>query len=232
MSDSSVSLIPHITVEPKTEAQYTVIWLHGLGASGHDFEPIVPELMLPDSLAIRFIFPHAPERAVTINNGMRMPAWYDITGLDFDKRVDTDSLVSSSELIEAFIHDQISKGIAARNILLAGFSQGGALALHTGLRFPQRLAGVMALSTYLATGNTLADEGSEQNRDIPILYAHGLQDPMIPMTQAIKSRDRLQELGYGVEWHEYTMEHQVCVDEISDISRWLQYCFSDQSGSK
>lgn len=232
MSDSSTSLIPHITVEPKSAAQYAVIWLHGLGASGHDFEPIVPELMLPDSLAIRFIFPHAPERPVTINNGMRMPAWYDITGLDFDKRVDTESFGDSGKLIEAFIADQIAKGIAAKNILLAGFSQGGALALHTGLRYPERLAGVMALSTYLATGNTLADEGSEPNRDIPILYAHGLQDPMIPMAQAIKSRDRLQALGYGVEWHEYVMEHQVCVDEIGDISRWLQYCFSDQSGSK
>ena len=232
MSDSSSSLIPHITVEPKSDARFAVIWLHGLGASGHDFEPIVPELQLPEALAIRFIFPHAPERPVTINNGMRMPAWYDITGLDFDKRVDSDSFVSSGELIEAFIDDQISKGIVAENILLAGFSQGGALALHTGLRFPQRLAGVMALSTYLATGKTLAEEGSELNRDIPILYAHGSQDPMIPMAQAMKSRDRLQELGYTVEWHEYVMEHQVCVDEIGDISRWLQYCFSDQSGSK
>lgn len=218
-------LIPHITVEPAGDAQYAVIWLHGLGASGHDFEPIVPELKLPASLSVRFIFPHAPERAVTINNGMRMPAWYDITGLDFDKRADMESFGSSGELIEAFIEDQIAKGIPAAHILIAGFSQGGALALHTGLRFPQRLAGVMALSTYLATGTTLAEEGSAANRDIPIFYAHGLQDPMIPIGQAMKSRDRLKELGYTLEWHQYMMEHSVCVDEITDISRWLQFCF-------
>lgn len=225
MPDPSSSLIPHITVEPQSDTQFSVIWLHGLGASGHDFEPIVPELKLPESLAVRFIFPHAPERPVTINNGMVMPAWYDITGLDFDKRADLDGFVSSGALVEAFIASEIDKGIPAERILLAGFSQGGALALHTGLRYPQRLAGVMALSTYLATGTSLAEEGSLANRDIPILYAHGLQDPMIPLGQAMKSRDRLKELGYDVEWHQYMMEHQVCMEEITDISRWLQYCF-------
>jgi phospholipase/carboxylesterase len=183
-------------------------------------------------MPVRFIFPHAPERPVTINNGMRMPAWYDITGLDFDKRADMDSFASSGQLVEAFIGDQIDKGIPAENILLAGFSQGGALALHTGLRYPLRLAGVMALSTYLATGTTLSDEGSDANRETPILYAHGLQDPMIPIGQAMKSRDRLKELGYDVEWHQYMMEHNVCVDEISDISRWLQYCFSNKTGEE
>ena len=226
------SLIPHITVEPTNDAQFAVVWLHGLGASGHDFEPIVPELKLPASMPVRFIFPHAPERPVTINNGMRMPAWYDITGLDFDKRADMESFASSSQLVEAFISDQVDKGILAENILLAGFSQGGALALHTGLRYPRRLAGVMALSTYLATGTTLTDEGSDANRETPILYAHGLQDPMIPIGQAMKSRDRLKELGYDVEWHQYMMEHNVCVDEISDISRWLQYCFSNKTGEE
>ncbi|MEL0082921.1 MAG: alpha/beta fold hydrolase [Gammaproteobacteria bacterium] len=225
MPDPSSSLIPHITVEPQSDTQFSVIWLHGLGASGHDFEPIVPELKLPESLAVRFIFPHAPERPVTINNGMVMPAWYDITGLDFDKRADLDGFVNSGALVEAFIASEIDKGIPAERILLAGFSQGGALALHTGLRYPQRLAGVMALSTYLATGTSLAEEGSLANRDIPILYAHGLQDPMIPLGQAMKSRDRLKELGYDVEWHQYMMEHQVCMEEITDISRWLQYCF-------
>lgn len=226
------SLIPHITVEPTSEAQFAVVWLHGLGASGHDFEPIVPELKLPASMPVRFIFPHAPERPVTINNGMRMPAWYDITGLDFDKRADMESFASSGQLVEAFISDQVDRGIPPENILLAGFSQGGALALHTGLRYPRRLAGVMALSTYLATGTTLADEGSDANRETPILYAHGLQDPMIPIDQAMKSRDRLKELGYDVEWHQYMMEHNVCVDEISDISRWLQYCFSNKTGEE
>jgi len=232
MPDPLNLLIPHVTVEPKTEPQFAVIWLHGLGASGHDFEPVVPELKLPESMSVRFIFPHAPERAVTINNGMRMPAWYDITGLDFDKRADMESFASSGELIEAFISDQIAKGIAAKNILVAGFSQGGALALHTGLRYPQRLAGVMALSTYLATGTTLAEEGSDANREAPIFYAHGLQDPMIPIGQAMKSRDRLKALGYQVEWHQYMMEHSVCVDEISDISRWLQFCFNTRTGEK
>lgn len=222
----AVSLIPHITVEPDTTAEYAVIWLHGLGASGHDFEPIVPELKLPAELAVRFIFPHAPQRPVTINNGMVMPAWYDITGLDFDKRADLESFAASGELVEAFITSQLQLGIPANKIILAGFSQGGALALHTGLRYPQRLGGVMALSTYLATGDSLAEEAAPANRDIPVLYAHGLSDPMIPIAQAIRSRDRLKELGYQVEWYQYMMDHSVCLEEIGDISRWLQRCFS------
>ncbi len=222
----AVSLIPHITVEPNTTAEYAVIWLHGLGASGHDFEPIVPELKLPAELAVRFIFPHAPQRPVTINNGMVMPAWYDITGLDFDKRADLESFATSGELVEAFIASQLQLGIPANKIILAGFSQGGALALHTGLRYPQRLGGVMALSTYLATGDSLAEEAAPANRDIPVLYAHGLSDPMIPIAQAIRSRDRLKELGYQVEWYQYMMDHSVCLEEIGDISRWLQRCFS------
>ncbi len=221
-------LTPHVSVESAANPRFAVIWLHGLGASGHDFEPIVPELKLPDSIAVRFIFPHAPERPVTINSGMVMPAWYDITGLDFDKRADLDSFVSSGELVEAFISDQIAQGISAQNIVIAGFSQGGALALHTGLRYPAQLAGVMALSTYLATGTTLAEEGSDANRETPILYAHGLQDPMIPIAQAIKSCDRLMELGYNVEWHQYMMQHNVSVEEINDISRWLQQRFNSQ----
>lgn len=222
----AASLIPHITVEPDTTAEYAVIWLHGLGASGHDFEPIVPELKLPAELAVRFIFPHAPQRPVTINNGMVMPAWYDITGLDFDKRADLESFATSGELVEAFIASQLQLGIPANKIILAGFSQGGALALHTGLRYPQRLGGVMALSTYLATGDSLAEEAAPANRDIPVLYAHGLSDPMIPIAQAIRSRDRLKELGYQVEWYQYMMDHSVCLEEIGDISRWLQRCFS------
>lgn len=219
-------LLPHLLVEPEGEAEFAVIWLHGLGASGHDFEPIVPELKLPKSLRVRFIFPHAPERPVTINNGAVMPAWYDISSLDFNKRGDQEGFVSSGALVEAFIRDQATKGVVTENIILAGFSQGGALALHVGLRFPQRLAGVMALSTYLGTGATLAEEGSVVNRHTPILYAHGLHDPMIPVAQARKSRDRLTELGYGLEWHEYEMDHSVCLDEIDDISRWIQACLS------
>ncbi|HAC34656.1 MAG TPA: carboxylesterase [Gammaproteobacteria bacterium] len=222
----AASLIPHITVEPDTTAEYAVIWLHGLGASGHDFEPIVPELKLPAQLAVRFIFPHAPQRPVTINNGMVMPAWYDITGLDFDKRADLESFAASGELVEAFITSQLQLGIPANKIILAGFSQGGALALHTGLRYPQRLGGVMALSTYLATGDSLPEEAAPANRDTPVLYAHGLRDPMIPIAQATRSRDRLKELGYQVEWHQYMMDHSVCLEEIGDISRWLQRCFS------
>jgi phospholipase/carboxylesterase len=217
----SEELLPALVIEPNRSADTAVIWLHGLGADGHDFEPIVPEMGL-DDLAIRFIFPHAPTRPVTINNGMVMPAWYDITAPDLSEGQDTKGTRESEQQIQAWIQNQIDSGIAAERILLAGFSQGGAIALHTGLRYPQTLGGIIALSTYLPLADTVADEKHAANHNIPIFMAHGNGDPIIPINGAQRSRDRLIELGHEVEWHEYTMPHSVCPSEIEAIARWIR----------
>ena len=195
-----------------------VIWLHGLGADGHDFEPIVPELGLPAAPRVRFVFPHAPVQPVTINGGFRMRAWYDIYN---DGRQDAAGVRASQQGVEALIEREKERGVAPHRIILAGFSQGGAIALHTGLRYPARLAGILALSTYLPLGDTLAAEAHPVNRDVPILMAHGTQDPLIPLARAAASRDALQRLGYSVEWHEYPMPHSVCAEEIRHIGAWL-----------
>ena len=195
-----------------------VLWLHGLGADGHDFEPIVPELGLPAAPRVRFVFPHAPVQPVTINGGFRMRAWYDITN---DGRQDADGIRASQERVEALIDRETGRGVAPHRIVLAGFSQGGAIALHTGLRYPKRLAGILALSTYLPLGDTLAAEAHPANRDVPILMAHGAQDPLIPLARAAASRDALRALGYPIEWHEYPMPHSVCAEEIAHIGPWL-----------
>lgn len=196
-----------------------VIWLHGLGADGHDFEPIVPELKLPAAPAVRFVFPHAPIRAVTINGGAKMRAWYDI-----DPRAplagDAD-IRSSAASIEELIDEQVARGIPTKRIVLAGFSQGGVIALQLGLRYSEPLAGIMALSTYLHDPEHVVDRISLDNAGIPIFMAHGLMDPMIPITRAITSRETLRALDYPIEWHEYAMGHSVCLEEIKDISRWL-----------
>lgn len=196
----------------------SIIWLHGLGADGHDFEPIVPELPLPAGLRARFIFPHAPVQAVTINYGHVMPAWYDVYG---DGRQDADGIRASQARLEALIARERERGVATRRIVLAGFSQGGAIALQTGLRHSQRLAGILALSTYLPLAETLGAEAAAANRGVPIFMAHGTEDPVIPLQRAAISRDQLRKLGYQVEWHEYPMPHAVCPEEIADVGAWL-----------
>jgi phospholipase/carboxylesterase len=198
-----------------------VIWLHGLGADGHDFEPIVPELDLPDSLRVRFVFPHAPMQAVTINGGAVMRAWYDVYALEGVRREDDRGVRASQAAVEELIAREKARGIPAARIVLAGFSQGGAIALHTGLRHAERLAGIMALSTYVPLAAALAAEASPANRGLPIFMAHGTSDPLIPIERAQASRKLLEGLGYPVEWHEYPMEHSVCAQEIADISPWL-----------
>jgi phospholipase/carboxylesterase len=208
-------------IELVTGAEPTaaVIWLHGLGADGHDFEPIVPELKLPATAAVRFIFPHAPIRAVTINGGAKMRAWYDI-----DPRAPLagdEDIRSSAASIEELIDEQVARGIRTQRIVLAGFSQGGVVALQLGLRYREPLAGIMALSTYLHDPEHVVDRISLDNAGIPIFMAHGLMDPMIPITRAITSRETLRALDYPIEWHEYAMGHSVCLEEIKDISRWL-----------
>jgi phospholipase/carboxylesterase len=210
-----------IEVETGKNPSATVIWMHGLGADGHDFEPIVPELRLPASLPVRFIFPHAPIRRVTLNNGMAMRAWYDILEMG-GGREDGEGLRLSQESIEALIAVEESRGIDASRIVLAGFSQGGAITLQTGLRHPKRLAGLMALSTYLPLAGTVEDERHEANREVPIFMAHGTGDPMIAIGRAQQSRKMLEALGYAIEWHEYPMPHSVCPEEIGDISAWLR----------
>jgi len=213
-------LLDAIEIETAPAPTVAIIWLHGLGADGHDFEPIVPELGLPKSTAVRFIFPHAPVRPVTINGGARMRAWYDVTA---DGQQDAGGIRASQVHVEALIARERTRGIAAAGaIVLAGFSQGGAMALQAGLRHPERLAGILALSTYLPLPDTLAQEASAANRDLPIFMAHGTQDPVIPLSWAKRSRDFLMGLGYAVEWHEYLMPHSVCAEEIADIGRWLR----------
>ena len=212
-------LLEAIEIETAPTPAVAIIWLHGLGADGHDFEPIVPELGLPKSTAVRFIFPHAPVRPVTINGGARMRAWYDVTG---DGQQDAGGIRASQASVEALIARERKRGIPPPATVLAGFSQGGAMALQTGLRYPERLAGILALSSYLPLPETLEQEMSPANRDVPIFMAHGTQDPLIPLSWATRSRDRLKALGYVIEWHEYPMPHSVCAEEIADIGRWLR----------
>ena len=202
-----------IETGPKPEA--AVIWLHGLGADGHDFEPIVPELELDK--AVRFVFPHAPIRPVTINQGMRMRAWYDILQLGGGPE-DEPGLRASQKITEELIRAQ---ALPASKIVLAGFSQGGAIVLQTALRYPERLAGVVALSTYLPLAATVAAERSDANRDLPMFMAHGQYDDLIPMSRARASREQLEKLGYKIEWHDYPMPHSVCAPEIADISAFF-----------
>jgi phospholipase/carboxylesterase len=211
-----------IQQETGPDPHYCVIWLHGLGADGGDFAPIVPELGLPASPAIRFLFPHAPLRPVTINNGYVMRAWYDILGTDLARREDEQGVRASQAMVEALMARENARGIPTSNIVLAGFSQGGAIALQTGLRHPAHLAGIMALSTYLPVAQSVATERAAANQDVPIFMAHGVQDPMIALPRATASRDALGQLGYKVEWHEYPMPHAVCPEEIRDIGNWLR----------
>jgi phospholipase/carboxylesterase len=209
-----------IEIETGPQPRAAVIWLHGLGADGHDFEPVVPELGLPASQPVRFVFPHAPVRPVTINMGVRMRAWYDIPQLGGGPE-DEQGIRESQGFLEELIQNERKRGIATGKIVLAGFSQGGAIALQTALRQRERLAGVLALSTYLPLAMKLNAERREENNDIPIFMAHGSLDPMIPIDRAQRSRDALGALGYRVEWREYPMPHSVCAAELADIAAFL-----------
>jgi phospholipase/carboxylesterase len=211
-----------VVVEPQQNAKACVIWLHGLGADGHDFEPIVPELRLPDEMGVRFIFPHAPVQPVTINGGYAMRSWYDILEANLSRRVDEQGVRDSAAQIQLLIEQQIADGIPANKIVLAGFSQGGAITLFLGLRLPMRLAGLMALSTYLPIPEKLAGERSDVMRDVPIFYAHGQIDNIVPAMLARQSVQQLQDLNYQVDYREYRMAHSVCPDEIDHISQFLQ----------
>ena len=214
-------LLDAIEIETALQPATSVIWLHGLGADGNDFVPIVRELELPP-VPIRFVFPHAPMQPVTINNGMVMRAWYDILGADLARREDERGVRASQALVEALVAREKARGTPARRIVFAGFSQGGAIALQTGLRHPERLAGIMALSTYVPVAESLEAEAHAANRDVPIFMAHGLYDPIVPIAAARRSRDLLQSLGYAVEWHEYPMPHSVAPQELGDIGAWLR----------
>ena len=210
-----------IEIETTASPTASIVWMHGLGADGHDFVDIVPELSLPARPGVRFVFPHAPMRPVTINGGYVMRAWYDIRDDGGVRREDPAGVRASQKSIEALIEREKARGVPSRAIVLAGFSQGGAMALHTSLRQGERLAGVMALSCSLPLADALAAEAGPANRDVPIFMAHGTHDPMIPMARAVRAREILTGLGYRLEWHEYPMPHSVCLEEIRDISAWL-----------
>ena len=199
--------------------ELVVVWLHGLGADGHDFAPIVEELHLP--FDARFVFPHAPVRAVTINGGVKMRAWYDLLAIGHDAPEDQTGIWASAAAVGELIEAEIELGFAAHRMVLAGFSQGGAIALHVGLREARRLAGILALSTYLPLAQTLGSEKNAANADLPLLMAHGTADPVIPISLAENSKNLLQAQGYAIEWRTYQMGHGVCAEEIEDISVWL-----------
>lgn len=211
-------MLDAIELETGRHPAASVIWMHGLGADGHDFEPIVAELGLPETLALRFVFPHAPKRPVTINRGYVMRAWYDVAG---DRSEDAAGIRASQARVETLIAREKARGFPAARIVLAGFSQGGAMALQTGLRHPERLAGIVALSCYLPLGDTFAAEASPANHDVPIFMAHGTDDPVIPLGRARRSRDKLADLGYRVTWREYPMPHSVCSAEVEDLAAWF-----------
>lgn len=217
------TLLPAVEIETRAQPSHAVIWLHGLGADGHDFEPIVDQLDVDRLPAIRFIFPHAPIRPVTINGGYPMRAWYDIVSSDFSqRREDPRGVRDSASQLEVLIARENSRGIADANIVLAGFSQGGAVALHTGLRHPRRLAGILALSTYLPLAESFVAEASAANQDVPILMAHGHGDTVIPHDFARRSADFLLARGHALEWHSYFAEHTISLEELRDVEAWLQ----------
>lgn len=213
-------LLEAVEIETAPSPRRAVLWMHGLGADGHDFVDIVPALGLRET-PVRFVFPHAPMRPVTINNNVVMRAWYDVRADRGVRREDEPGVRASQARLEALIEREKTRGIPAERIVLAGFSQGGAMALHVGLRHPERLAGVMALSCFLPLADHLAVDASAANRATPIFMAHGLHDPLIPLARAVHARDTLAALGYRVEWHEYPMPHSVADVEVLDIAAWL-----------
>ena len=219
---ASSPLLPRIEIESAPQPSAAVIWLHGLGADGNDFAGLVPELNLAGCPPIRFVFPHAPAIPVTLNGGYVMPAWYDITGTDLLSRQDSAGIQKSERAITALIEHEVARGIAVENIVLAGFSQGCAMALHTGLRYPQRLAGIMALSGYLPLADRFTDERHTANAHTPVFMAHGTQDPVVVVRRGEESRDALAALGHPVQWHTYPMQHSVHPREVADISAFLK----------
>ena len=220
-----MELLETIELQTGDHPSASIIWMHGLGADGNDFVPIVNELDLDGVCAIRFIFPHAPMQPVTINNGYVMRAWYDVTFGDLEgksKRADEKGLRASQAAVYRLVEREIERGTPAARIVLAGFSQGGAMALQAGLRYPERLAGLMVLSSYLPLAESVAKEASPANGSTPIFVAHGTQDPVVPYSMGVESRQRLEALGHAVEWHEYPMPHSVCMEEVHDIAAWLR----------
>jgi phospholipase/carboxylesterase len=215
-------LLPCVEIETASQPRAAVIWLHGLGADGHDFAGLVPELDLSGCPAIRFVFPHAPAIPVTVNGGYVMPAWYDIAQPDLAQLPDRQGIENSQAAINALIEREIERGIAPEQIVLAGFSQGCVMALHTGLRATQRLAGIVALSGYLPLPELLPLERQAVNNNVPVFMGHGERDPVVPMARGELARDTLQSLGYAVEWHSYLMQHSVHPQEVADISAFLQ----------
>jgi len=214
-------MLDYVEINPDAKPTATVIWLHGLGADGHDFESIVPELHLPGALPIRFVFPHAPKRPITINEGMIMHAWYDVADLESEQKMDVNGFLGSVDQVTGLIRDEMQSGMPSERFILAGFSQGGAIALFTGLTLGMKLAGIMALSCYLPLVDQLDKKRNGINQDIPIMMCHGTMDPMIPMAKAVQTRKELMKLGYQVSWHEYPMMHAVCPEEIDDVRAWL-----------
>jgi len=212
------------TIELNTgpDPSASVIWLHGLGADGHDFEPVVPHLLWPGAPAIRFVFPHAPMRAVTLNAGMRMRAWYDILGMEMNRNLDLKGIEESARQVAALVEREQRRGIDPQKVVLAGFSQGGAIALQLGLRYPQRLAGLVALSTYLLDPATNPAVTYPINQGLPVFAGHGTSDPMVPFDKGENAARTLENWGYAVEWHSYPMGHAVCPQEIFDLSAWLR----------
>ena len=210
-----------VIIQPPIAADASVIWLHGLGADGHDFEPIVPHLGSAITEHVRFVFPHAPMRPVTINAGNVMRAWYDVVDADIARRADAAGVHESEGILSDYIAAEVANGIPPERIVVAGFSQGGAIALHAGLRYPQRLAGILALSCYLPLPEAVPEGRTPDNVKTPIFMAHGTQDPVIPAPAGEHSRDLLLDLGYEIEWHSYPIPHSVCPQEIEDVSRWL-----------
>lgn len=215
-------LLPSVNISHGDNTEFTVIWLHGLGADGNDFVPIVPELKLPENLGVKFIFPHAPVRPVTINNGYEMRAWFDLLALSGEKTANQDDILQSVNWINALIDDEISKGAVSEKIVLAGFSQGGVIALHAALRYPKKLAGVMALSTYIPFDENLLSQVADAQKGQKIFAAHGKSDPVIPFASWQDYVPKLEKSGFEVESHAYEMEHSVSAQEISDIASWLQ----------
>jgi phospholipase/carboxylesterase len=214
-------LLSCVEVEPVQPAMASVIWLHGLGADGHDFEPVIPALKLPASLPVRFVFPNAPVQPVTVNGGWEMPAWYDILEMKLERKIDVDGLLHSVSQINRLIEREIARGIPANKIILAGFSQGGAVAYHTALCFPQPLAGLLTLSTYVATAELIKQHRSEANQAIPIAIHHGTADDVVPISLGQQAKELLQQLEYKPQWHSWPVDHGLCLEEIEAIGVWL-----------
>ncbi len=213
-----MSLLPYLEIETQANPTASVIWLHGLGATGHDFEPIVPELKLSD--AVRFVFPHAPNRAVTVNGGMVMPAWYDIISIDIERRIDSQQIMLSADAIGKLIDQEIERGISSDRIFIAGFSQGGAVAYQTALSYPKPLGGLIALSTYFATSDSI--ELSQANQSLPVFIGHGTMDNVVLETLGLQAKQTLEAMNYQPEYYTYPIAHSVCMEEIKEISEWLQ----------